>query len=603
MEFDKKTISAFVLIGLILIFVNTDFYKKMVFGDQNETISNMPENYSDEPIIDSSTSLSVSADSSSTAGITKADTAKPKILFEKKNENEREIIVDTPSYYGVFSSLGGSLKEWRIKKYHDEEGQPVVAVKDGIGNLSVKVPFQGDTLQTDQLNFKCSDSRIRLNENETHDLVFELELLNRKKIQKIYHLSGSGYVVGLTINFQNLRDVVDGYYYSLVWSSGLESTEKNVSLDMSKAKAYSFIADDVEDLDVGDDPFVERVENDKNISWAGIRTKYFALAIIPRTEMARGVRLAGHTENIPGVDTKFKKYQLDLSIPFSRKDAVSNKFDIYLGPLEYDRVKSLGANVERMMDLGWPIIRELSVVVVWALTAIHKVIPNYGIVIILFSILVKVILHPLTKKSYQSMGQMQALQPKMTEIREKHGKDPQKMNAEMMKLYKEYGVNPLGGCLPMVLQMPLLFALFRVFESTIEFRQAPFFGWITDLSAPDTIYMLPFSIPFYGDSVNVLPLVMCATMFIQQKMTVTDPKQKAMVYFMPVMFAFIFNSFPSGLNLYYTLFNLFSILQQKFVTKKPATLEKKKTTKTKSWNQIRKGGLNAALSRKRLIKK
>jgi YidC/Oxa1 family membrane protein insertase len=161
------------------------------------------------------------------------------------------------------------------------------------------------------------------------------------------------------------------------------------------------------------------------------------------------------------------------------------------------------------------------------------------------------------------MKKMQGLQPKLSEIKEKYGNDPQRLNKETMKLYKTEGVNPAGGCLPTLLQMPLLWGLFIVFRSTIELRGQGFVWWIKDLSAPDVVATLPFSIPMYGNSVCVLPLFMGATMLIQQKMTVTDPKQKMMVYFMPLFLTLLFNQFPSGLNLYYALFNLLSILQQK----------------------------------------
>jgi YidC/Oxa1 family membrane protein insertase len=200
------------------------------------------------------------------------------------------------------------------------------------------------------------------------------------------------------------------------------------------------------------------------------------------------------------------------------------------------------------------------------------------------------------------MKEMQEIQPLMTTIREKYASDPQRMNQEIMKLYREHGVNPLGGCLPTLLQMPLLYALFIVFRSTIEVRQAPFFGWIKDLSAPDTIFNLPFSLPLYGDSVNVLPLIMGVTMLVQQAMTMKDPKQKFMVYLMPIIFTLAFNSFPSGLNLYYTLFNIFSIVQQKYMTTAPE--KQKKKEKKKSYKQFvsdwRKHGVNSLLSRRRL---
>ena len=175
---------------------------------------------------------------------------------------------------------------------------------------------------------------------------------------------------------------------------------------------------------------------------------------------------------------------------------------------------------------------------------------------------------------------MSKVQPLMNELREKYKGDPQRLNREMMKLYKEHNINPLGGCIPMLLQMPLLVALFIVFRSTIQLRGASFIpGWINDLSAPDTLAILPFSLPLYGNQFNLLPILMAVTMIFQTKMTMKDPKQKAMVYMMPIFMLLIFNQFPSGLNLYYTLFNLWTIIQQKIIEKGKSEEKNKTITK------------------------
>jgi YidC/Oxa1 family membrane protein insertase len=223
-----------------------------------------------------------------------------------------------------------------------------------------------------------------------------------------------------------------------------------------------------------------------------------------------------------------------------------------------------------MMNLGaaW-IIRPISeYVMIPIFNLLRWLIPNFGLVIIVFSILIKIALHPLTKTSMSSMKKMQALTPLMNEVREKYKDDPQKMNQSIMNLYKEYGVNPAAGCLPLLLQMPILFALYAVFRSSIELRQAAFFGWITDLSVPDTILKLPAAIPLLGiTDISGLALAMGITMFVQQKMTVTDPRQKTMVWMMPVLMTLMFNGLPSGLNLYYFVFNLLSIGQQMWINK------------------------------------
>jgi YidC/Oxa1 family membrane protein insertase len=256
-----------------------------------------------------------------------------------------------------------------------------------------------------------------------------------------------------------------------------------------------------------------------------------------------------------------------------------SEFLLYLGPLEYDEIKTLSVDLDMVMDFGWSFIRPISKGVLYCLKEIHKLVPNYGFVLIIFSFLVKLIVYPLTKKSYQSTAAMQTIQPEINKLREKHKNNPQKLNQATMQLYKEKGVNPLGGCLPMLLQMPLLLALFQVFRTTIELRAEPFIWWIKDLSAPDTIIHLPLTIPIYGDQISVLPILMVISMFIQQRMMTPgaqQPQQKTMQYFMTGFFFLMFNSFPSGLNLYYTLFNILTILQQKLVPNSPSSTIKTK---------------------------
>jgi len=218
------------------------------------------------------------------------------------------------------------------------------------------------------------------------------------------------------------------------------------------------------------------------------------------------------------------------------------------------------------MNLGWALFRPLGQLVTWSLTKMYSIIPNYGLVVILFAVLIKILLNPLTKKQFSSQKNMQALQPQIQRLKEKYKNDSQKLSRAQMELFKEQGVNPMGGCLPLLLQMPILISFFTIFRSTIEFRGAPFFGWITDLSAPDTITTIA------GFPLNVLPFLMGITMFLQQKLMAapdSGSQQKIMMYFMNVFFLFLFYTFPSGLNLYYSVFNLLSIVQQKYFIPDP----------------------------------
>jgi YidC/Oxa1 family membrane protein insertase len=221
-----------------------------------------------------------------------------------------------------------------------------------------------------------------------------------------------------------------------------------------------------------------------------------------------------------------------------------------------------------MVDLGPHILRPIGeFFMLPVFRAVHSVIGNWGLVIIVFSILIRMLLWPLSIPQIKSSRKMQLLQPKIAEIRAQYADDQQRQQMETMKLYREYGVNPVGGCLPLVLQLPILYALWGTLSSVIDLRQAGFIFWIRDLSIPDVVLNLPFTIPLLGDKLAGLALLMGTTLFIQQKMMITDPKQKAMVYVFPLLLMLTFNHLPSGLNLYYLTFNLLSIGQQIYMTK------------------------------------
>jgi YidC/Oxa1 family membrane protein insertase len=248
------------------------------------------------------------------------------------------------------------------------------------------------------------------------------------------------------------------------------------------------------------------------------------------------------------------------------------QFLVFMGPKSMELLNSLGYDLGKALNFGF--FNLIAKPCLWFMNKIHSVVPNYGIAIIILTIFTKVLLWPLGNKSYKSMSEMKKLQPLMTEIREKYKGDKQKMNQELMALYRTYKVNPMGGCLPMVLQIPVFFALYRMLYQAIELRHAPFFLWINDLSAPDRLFNFGFSIPFmeppYG--IPVLTIIMGATMLLQQKMSPPpgDPTQAKMMMLMPVVFTFIFINFSSGLVLYWLVNNVLSISQQYYVQKKTA---------------------------------
>ena len=240
-------------------------------------------------------------------------------------------------------------------------------------------------------------------------------------------------------------------------------------------------------------------------------------------------------------------------------------YELFLGPKKLDILKSVGSNLHKAVNFGW--FDVIAQPTLFLLNFFHGIVKNYGIAIILVTILFKAIFWPITQKGLKSMKNMQKLQPKMAKLKEKYKGDPAKMNQEVMNLYKTYKVNPLGGCMPMVLQIPVFFALYKVLLMCIELRHAPFMLWITDLSSPDRLY-IGVDIPYVG-GIPVLTLLMGASMFLQQKMTPTtaDPTQAKIMLFLPVLFTFMFINFASGLVLYWFVNNLLAILQQYMINR------------------------------------
>ena len=297
----------------------------------------------------------------------------------------------------------------------------------------------------------------------------------------------------------------------------------------------------------------------------GVRSKYFTVLMTPDSPVSEFRQTRHHANG----DTGPKLLSFDVRDAFDRRAAVSSSnYTVYLGPLDYDILLGYERHYEDMMNWGW-----FGFIGKWSLRLfkwLYSYIPNYGIVLIIFSVLVKLLTSPLTRRQLASTQKMQQAQPAIAELNEKYKGDAQKLQQEQMKLYKEMGVNPMGGCWPLLVQMPILIAMFNLFRTTIELRGAAFGGlewWIADLSLPDTVAMIG------GLPINPLPLIMSATMILQQKLmtpsgAATNPQMKNMPYIMTVMFLFIFYRFPSGLNLYYTLFNVMSIAQQKLLPHK-----------------------------------
>jgi YidC/Oxa1 family membrane protein insertase len=307
------------------------------------------------------------------------------------------------------------------------------------------------------------------------------------------------------------------------------------------------------------------------VDWVAVKSKYFTVALLPDGD-TRGAELLG--ERFGDVGGAYLRHDYVASLAMPAVSDGSDRFRMYIGPIQYSRLNDYGAELYDMVDYGWDffefITRPLAkFVFIPVFNLLGGILPNYGLVIIVLAILIKMVVYPLTKTSFKSMAKMKELQPRMEAIKEKYPDDPQKQQQAMMKMYKETGVNPLGGCLPMLLQYPIIIALWQFLPQAIEIRQQGFL-WAADLSAPDIILHLPFDIPFYGSAVAGFTLLMGISMVVQMRLQMSpgsNPQAKVFTYVMPVMIFVIFNGLASGLNLYYLCYNVTTAAQQRWINR------------------------------------
>ena len=476
---------------------------------------------------------------------------------------ERTITVETPLYEAKISESGAVVYSFLLKKYR-ESVQKNAQLKQvlineraaGVGHLG----FSGKSIAgLDKAVFSTDLTAERVVVNErTRNLAFVWRSPEGVVIQKTFSFDSESYVVGMDVTIKNGsgRGIQDRLIVGL---NGKAPGDKRLYAFEGPS---ALINDEL--LEIKIKKLKEQNTFDGKINWVALQSRYFMSGLIPEQIEEAGLHLALESEKV--VTAQYQ--QPEKAIPPGNQ--YTYKYKLYIGPKRISQLRSVGNNLEKLIDFGW--FDFIAKPCLWLLNLFYSVIPNYGVAIIILTILVKLLLWPLGSKSYKSMSEMKKLQPLMKEIREKYKDDKQRMNQEVMGLYKTYKVNPLGGCLPMVVQLPVFFALYRMLYEAIELRHAPFFLWIDDLAAPDRLFRFDFSIPFmeppYG--IPVLTVVMGASMLLQQKMSppMGDATQAKMMMFMPIIFTVIFINFSSGLVLYWLVNNILSIAQQYYTQKK-----------------------------------
>jgi YidC/Oxa1 family membrane protein insertase len=521
-------------------------------------------------------SKQVSKDTAAKPPATQATAAAPKSAAEKEAA-PKDIKVETENYTAIFSTRGGALKSFQLKGYQKEctectddiypkiknfvtgQNQPakakskdlieLVAVNEAMPYpLAITFPETAAEIAADSIYDADVIKLDMKNAKEKQRLVFSRIFNGKIKVEKIFTFNPDNYSIALDVKVSNLTDTPMTQIPHLNWyqyvdpkraedSYGHEGPVAYVSKSIKRKK----VSDISTDTNLGPD-----------VSWGGFENKYFMALIIPQDPSLTSINMSKDSSNMVSLDIKRTK----SIIPPDQSGLFS--YALFIGPKDYTLLKKQGISLEEAIEFDSfiPGLKWLSIALLFFVRFLHQYFSNYGVAIIILTILIKIIFWPLGNISYRSMKEMQKLQPKINELKEKYKNDKSKIGQETMAMYRSHKVNPMSGCLPILIQIPVFIGLYNTLLYAIELRHSPFFWWIQDLSAKD---------PYY-----ITPIIMGATQFIQQKMTPTvgDPMQAKIMLLMPVVFTFIFLNFPAGLVIYWLLNNILSIGQQYYINRK-----------------------------------
>lgn len=558
----KRTFTAVILSLIILVGYQYLFAPKT---PKQELASQQTQQNTDRDITADKSAISTDKSSAITAN-NELSTAPPVANVNSSTTSKpattgRDIIVNTSLYTAIFSENGGVVKSFKLKKYRetlapDSPPKELIMTKNAL-DLPLNFTWGKEAVRTVPL-FKANRLRLDTTEGSKSTLIMTADLPSGLRITKTLSFVDDSYLINLEVKVQNNSGS------SLQGSPQLQLTNKPFSTGSAKTSFLFngpavYLNQSLEEVKVKnllkDGP---KSFNGK-LSWAAYEGTYFICGIITPNTVANTVRMSVADE-----DKVTTTVNGPAEIIQTNASTIHN-YGIYFGPKKLSTLKTIGSDLNKAINFGW--FDMLAKPTLYFLNFLNHYIHNYGIAIILVTVFFKLVLWPISHKGMKSMKTMQKIQPKMAKLREKYKDNKEKLNQEMVLLYKTYKINPLGGCLPMVVQIPVFFALYRVLLQTIELRHAPFMLWITDLSAPDRL-QIGIDVPVLH-GIPVLTLLMGASMFLQQKMTPTsaDPTQAKVMLFLPVVFTFMFLNFASGLVLYWFVNNLLSIGQQYFINK------------------------------------
>jgi YidC/Oxa1 family membrane protein insertase len=489
-----------------------------------------------------------------------------KSLPDTKGEPARTITIDNSKYTVKISEEGAGIVSFALKEYFenikpDAKRKELLTQQQDLNSMALFFENQSlKNLDKPKFHAMTDSEKIKI-KNQKFQLSFIKNTAEGIQIKKTFTFQPESYLIDLDVIIQNNSNNILSDQLGLRLSNSRDVSKNSSSYAFEGPSAL--VDEKLKQVKIKKDNPPDIIKG--KIQWIALEDRYFMTSLIAKEPFKSSMRIK--------IDQgKLLNEYIGPKFEIGNGSSKHFKYAIFFGPKKQDLLEKLNYSLSQVIHFGF--FDFLAKPFLWFLNFIFSIIPNYGVSIIILTILTKILLWPLGNKSYKSMNQMKRLQPLMQEIREKYKNDKTKMNQEMMGLYRTYKINPLGGCLPMILQIPVFFALYRMLYQAIELRHAPFIWWINDLSAPDRLFHFDFSIPMmqppYG--IPVLTIIMGASMLLQQKMSPPpgDPTQAKMMMIMPIVFTFIFINFSSGLVLYWLINNLLSIGQQYYIQKKYA---------------------------------
>ena len=553
-NYDKNSLTGFVLMFLILLIFNFYFLPTTEETQQNNEEIKTENLITETDIVKSEKPQLTKEEKGNKYGV----------FAESADLNTKEYSIENEKIKVVISNKGGRISSVVIKegpnkkqyKTYDGNELEIFNSDSSIFNLNFST---GISINTSELFFKpkeISDDEItmRLEVDSSHFIDFNYKINEDYLVDFNINMIGMNEVIPRELNFMNLE-----------WQMKTPQTEKSKeNQDMYTGIYYQYFADkdDIDYLGYTNSDDVEKISN--KLSWVAFQQQFFSSILVAKNGFKNVNLTSLKEENSDYV----KNLSAEFEIEYNHDPYEKIAFEFYFGPNHYKQLQSYNKSFEKIIPLGWGIFGWVNkYIIINIFDFLSKFFSNYGLIIFLLTIIIKLALSPFTYKAYLSQAKMKVLKPEIDKITEKHkSKDPMKAQQETMNFYRKAGVNPMGGCLPMLFQFPILIAMFRFFPASIELRSEAFL-WADDLSAYDSILDLPFEIPFYGDHVSLFTLLMTISTLLYTRMnsqmaTGQMAQMKWMMYLMPVMFLGFFNNYAAGLSYYYFLANMFTFSQQ-----------------------------------------